>query len=135
MIAPWNCTTVVSESARFILSQKALLIGTDRRWTAKWDDPKKRITEFDDPDWSDKFHVWRMDWDEAAIKLYVDGELLNEVDLSETRGGDREGRNPFAQPHYILLNLAIGGTNGGDPSETEPPMLFEVDYVRVFQRK
>ena len=40
-----------------------------------------------DPDWKDKFHVWRMDWDEKEIKLYVDDELLNEVALSETVNG------------------------------------------------
>ncbi|MHC4170838.1 MAG: glycoside hydrolase family 16 protein, partial [Planctomycetota bacterium] len=34
-----------------------------RRWTPIWDDVRKPITEFDDPDWSAKFHVWRMDWD------------------------------------------------------------------------
>jgi photosystem II CP47 chlorophyll apoprotein len=46
-----------------------------------------------------------------------------------------EGFNPFNQPHYMLLDLAIGGDNGGDPSTTEFPNRFEVDYVRVYQRK
>jgi len=31
------------------------------------------------------------------------------------------------------LNLAIGGTAGGDPSATAFPARFEVDYVRVYQ--
>ena len=34
----------------------------------------------------------------------------------------------------MILNLAIGGTNGGDASETEFPARFEVDYVRVYQK-
>jgi beta-glucanase (GH16 family) len=34
----------------------------------------------------------------------------------------------------MLLNLAIGGTAGGDPSETEFPARLEVDYVRVYQK-
>jgi beta-glucanase (GH16 family) len=109
--------------------------GTEKRWTPRWDDLKRPIMDFDDAEWSSKFHVWRMDWDEAAIRLYVDGELLNEVDLNHTINGDREGQNPFRQPHYILLSLAIGGTNGGDPSTSEPPLLFEVDYVRVYKGK
>lgn len=33
---------------------------------------------------------------------------------------------------YIWLNLAVGA-NGGDPSETEFPMKYYVDYVRVYQ--
>src|SRR5690606_28613379 len=30
--------------------------GTDRRWVPKWDDLKKPINEFNDPDWPRKFH-------------------------------------------------------------------------------
>jgi beta-glucanase (GH16 family) len=108
--------------------------GTEKRFVAKWDDLKKPITEFNDPDWSKKFHVWRMDWDEKAIQLYVDDILLNTTELKDTFNKDTEGKNPFHQPHYIILNLAIGGTNGGDPSKTDFPARFEVDYVRVYQK-
>jgi hypothetical protein len=34
-----------------------------------------------------------------------------------------------------LLNLAIGGINGGTPSEEAFPLSYEVDYVRVYQNK
>jgi beta-glucanase (GH16 family) len=60
---------------------------------------------------------------------------MNTIDLKETFNMDKEGKNPFHQPHYILLNLAIGGTNGGDPSKTEFPVKFEVDYVRIYQKE
>ena len=103
-----------------------------QRYKAKWDDLKKPITDFE-ADWSQKFHLWRMDWDEKSIKIYVDDQLLNEVDLEQTYNPD--GTNPFRQPHYLLLNLAIGGQNGGDPTGTEFPSRFEVDYVRVYQKE
>jgi hypothetical protein len=35
----------------------------------------------------------------------------------------------------MLLNLALGGMNGGDLSQTEFPNRMEVDYVRVYQKK
>jgi beta-glucanase (GH16 family) len=105
-----------------------------RRWRPVWDDVRKPLADFADSKWSSRFHVWRMDWDKDRIKLYVDGVLLNEVDLTKTVNQDREGANPFHEPHYILLNLAIGGTNGGDPWTTRFPARFEVDYVRVYQR-
>ena len=76
-----------------------------------------------------------MDWDERAIVLSVDGERLNEVHLSRTVNQDGSATNPFHQPHYLLLNLAIGGTQGGDPSKTTFPARFEVDYVRVYQAR
>lgn len=98
-----------------------------------WDTGKVPLKEFTDrdPDWASKFHVWRMEWDERAIRLYVDERLLNETDITGTKNPD--GSNPFHQPHYILLNLAIG-SNGGDPSKTEFPTRYEVDYVRVYQK-
>jgi len=108
--------------------------GSARQWSAVWDDFKKPIEEFDDSKWSSKFHVWRMDWDSDEIRLFVDDLLLNTVYLKETFNQDSKKSNPFREPHYILLSLAIGGTNGGDPSQTEFPARFEVDYVRVYQQ-
>jgi beta-glucanase (GH16 family) len=109
--------------------------GTERRWVAKWDDVRIPITDFKDPGWQGKFHLWRMDWDADSIKLYVDNKLLNTIDLKETFNKDKEGKNPFRQPHYIILNLAIGGTSGGDPSKTKFPARFEVDFVRIYQKQ
>ena len=76
-----------------------------------------------------------MDWDETSIRLYVDDILLNTIDVTKTFNEDAEGKNPFRQPHFLLLNLVIGGHSGGDPSETKFPTRFEVDYVRVYQRQ
>ncbi|GAB4458186.1 MAG: hypothetical protein OHK0029_19120 [Armatimonadaceae bacterium] len=75
-----------------------------------------------------------MDWDEKEILLYVDDELLNTTDLTKTINEDDGKTNPFHQPHYILVNLAIGGNNGGDPSKTEFPSLYKIDYIRVYQK-
>lgn len=109
--------------------------GTNRRYTAHWDSKVIPHTYFvgKDSEWPSKFHIWRMDWDEHYIRLYLDDELLNETDLSKTINAD--GSNPFHQPHYILLNLAIGGQNGGDPTRASYPNRYEIDYVRVYQKK
>lgn len=109
--------------------------GTERRFELQWDSVKVKVGDFEDSDWAAKFHVWRMDWDEHFIRLYVDGELLNETDLRETRNRDGSGRNPFHHPQYLILNLAVGGEPGGDPSKTDFPARFEVDYVRVYQKR
>lgn len=112
--------------------------GTEGRYQAKWNSKKIPFTHFTekDADWASKFHVWRMDWDEKAIKLYLDDELLNEIPLSETVNGSLGNhKNPFKQPHYLLLNLAIGGASGGVPDESAFPMKYEIDYVRVYQKQ
>jgi beta-glucanase (GH16 family) len=109
--------------------------GTMERWKAKWDNGKKPVSAFNDPQWDAKFHVWRMDWDERQIVLSLDGETLNTIDLTQTVNPTKRGpANPFRQPHYLLLNLAIGGNSGGDPSKTPFPTRYAIDYVRVYQR-
>jgi beta-glucanase (GH16 family) len=108
--------------------------GSAQRGQPVWADTRKPIAEFGDPDWSKKFHVWRMDWDENLIRLYVDNQLLNDVDLGRTINQDGTNQNPFRQPHYFIVNLAIGG-QGGDPSATQFPAVYEVDFIRVYQRK
>jgi beta-glucanase (GH16 family) len=84
--------------------------------------------------WSDKFHVWTMEWTPEYIALYLDEHLLNKVELEKLVNKDGSGFNPFRQPHYMLLNLALGGDNGGDVTSTVFPGRFEVDYVRVYQK-
>lgn len=101
-----------------------------------WDDtsiPVEALADGSPEAWAARFHIWRMDWDEEQIRIYLDDRLLNTVDLSKTVNQTEDGINPFHRPHYLLLNLAIGGTAGGDPSQTQFPRQFIVDYVRVYQ--
>ena len=111
--------------------------GSDRRFHAIWNSKRVPFSHFTERDknWADSFHIWRMDWDEQFIRIYLDDELLNEVDLSKTVNGRiGQGTNPFHRPHYLLLNLALGGDNGGEIDDTQMPMRYEIDYVRIYQR-
>jgi len=106
----------------------------NERGNVAWHSVKLPLSELGDKTWPDAFHVWRMDWDADVIKLYVDDRLLNTVYVLTTRNGDGTGIIPFRMPQYLLLNLAIGGDAGGDPSETKFPARLEVDYIRVYQQ-
>ncbi|RYD81028.1 MAG: glycoside hydrolase family 16 protein [Sphingobacteriales bacterium] len=101
----------------------------------KWFIEVKSTEELGGEKWASTFHIWRMDWDSEAISLYVDGSLLNKTSLSELQNDDGSGINPFRQKHYILIDLAMGGLNGGDLNDTKFPNQMEIDYVRVYQRK
>jgi beta-glucanase (GH16 family) len=101
----------------------------------EWHSNTTPIKSLGDSIWSSKFHVWRMDWTEERIALFVDDSLLNEMPVEALVNKDGSGFNPFKQPHYMLLNLAIGGQNGGNPANTTFPRFFEIDYVRVYQKK
>ena len=115
--------------------------GGRERWEPVWRESVTPFTHFLEKDslWAEQFHVWRMDWTPDSIRLYLDDELLNEVDLNETQnqgcGGNTE--NPFSNSipgfgHYLLLNLAIG-SNGGEPDDSQFPLRYYIDYVRVYK--
>ena len=108
--------------------------GTDIRYNAKWNSKRVPFSEFTekDPDWSSKFHIWKLVRDDKSIKIYLDDALINDIDLSTTENPD--GFNPMQQPHYILLNLALGGDNGGEPHPDAFPLRYEIDYVRLYDR-
>jgi beta-glucanase (GH16 family) len=42
---------------------------------------------------------------------------------------------PFDAPQYLILNIAVGGTWGGEKGVDDAvfPQRMEVDYVRVYQ--
>ena len=105
--------------------------GTSTRYTAKWDSVSRPVADLGDPAWASKFHVWAMVWDDRKIELFLDGVLMNTSNLADMLNPD--GQSPFRQQHYLLVNLAIGGMNGGNPANTQFPQRYEVDYVRVFQ--
>jgi hypothetical protein len=72
-----------------------------------------------------------MEWSATTIDLYLDDVLVNHFNVADAV---TSGTNPnTARPFYILVNQAIGGANGGDPTNTTFPIRYEVDYVRVYQ--
>ena len=111
-----------------------IAVGTSKKYQAEWHSNTKSIIELGGPEWVSKFHIWRMDWTEKDIALYIDEQLLIKVDMDSLYNKDGSNTHPFKQPHYMLLNLAMGGTNGGGLENTKFPNRFEVDYVRVYQK-
>ncbi len=81
-----------------------------------------------------EFHVYAVEWSADFIKGYVDG--VNYFTFENDKKGDKDTW-PFTEPFYLKLNLAWGGDWGGAMGVDEKalPCTYEVDYVRVFQKK
>lgn len=80
------------------------------------------------------FHVYALEWTEDFIRTYVDGEELFYFENDKT-GNKRTW--PFNAPFYLKLNLAWGGDWGGamGVDDSALPATYQIDYVRVFQKK
>jgi len=85
-----------------------------------------------DSTWASKFHNWTMQWDSQIINLYLDNTLMNSFTVANAN--TQKHPNPWAGlPLYLIANQAIGST-GGDPSKTTFPIVYQMDYVRVYQQ-
>ena len=81
----------------------------------------------------DDYHLYRLDWTAKAVTLYFDG---NQV-LTYGKTSDKMASWPFANPMYLLMNVAVGGNWGGMKGidDTIFPQRLLVDYVRVYKAK
>ncbi len=81
-----------------------------------------------------EFHIYAVEWTSEKIVGYVDGEAY--FSFSNDGKGDVNAW-PFDKPFYLKLNLAWGGNWGGaeDVDESRLPATYEIDYVRVYQKK
>lgn len=81
-----------------------------------------------------EFHIYALEWTEDYIRTYVDG-----IELFYFENDKQGNKNtwPFNAPFYIKLNLAWGGNWGGAQGVDESvlPATYQIDYVRVFQKK
>ena len=82
---------------------------------------------------SEEFHTYQMEWTPEAVEFYVDGESLCRFQKSDDPEDQTTAAWPFDQPFYLILNIAVGGSLGGEVAEEDLPFVMEVDYVRVYQ--
>lgn len=82
--------------------------------------------------WHEAYHVYAVDWTEDQIIWSVDGREFGRFSRDEIA----PYKWPFAnKPFYVILNLAVGGTLGGDVHLSSMPAEMLVDYVKVSQFK
>jgi beta-glucanase (GH16 family) len=79
-----------------------------------------------------EFHTYAVEWTESKMDFFVDGKPY--FSFANERTGSAAW--PFDQPFYLILNVAIGGSWGGEKGVDDAifPQRMEVDYVRVYQR-
>lgn len=84
------------------------------------------------PDLSDAFHTYVLEWDEKEIRISVDNFNYAVYRASDMPAGEWQ---PFTKPHFLLLNLALGGTSGLEVDYSKFPFTFTVDYVRYYKKE
>lgn len=81
---------------------------------------------------SEEFHIYACNWTPESIEMEIDG--VPYFKFNKTGGWEQW---PFDKKFYLLLNIAVGGSWGGQKGidDTIFPQRMEVDYVRVYGQK
>ncbi|XP_052817726.1 beta-1,3-glucan-binding protein-like [Mya arenaria] len=101
-------------------------IGSTMHWGPDAGQNKFYLThgDRDDSTYSTQMHTYCVDWTQDHITVSVDGHQVMTTGGNFWQKGGFSGGNiwssgsnmaPFDQPFYLILNVAIGGTNGFFP--------------------
>lgn len=81
----------------------------------------------------DDFHEYSIEWTPERIDFILDGSVYHHfINLHKTNA-----EWPFDQPFHLKLNLAIGGSWGGQKGIDDSifPQQMIIDYARVYQQE
>jgi len=79
------------------------------------------------------FHTYALTWTDTQLSITID-ELETLRIVNDGKGDAATW--PFSQPFYLLLNIAVGGSWGGQQGieESAFPLKMYVDYVRYYRQ-
>ncbi|MDF2538680.1 MAG: licheninase [Herbinix sp.] len=97
-------------------------------------DTKKYTVLYQQEGVCEEFHDYCMEWTPEYFEFYVDGVSTCRFNKADDTEDQTESAWPFDQKFYLIFNIAVGGTLGGEVDETMLPYVMEVDYVRVYQK-
>lgn len=80
---------------------------------------------------ADSFHIYEVEWNATSMIFRLDGRYVGTTYY--------HSEPAFQQPHYIILNLALGGNFYGNPSASSVELPWgtsksmDVEWVRWYQ--
>jgi autotransporter-associated beta strand protein len=79
------------------------------------------------PNLTTGYNEFGVEWTADSMKFYLNGALMNSVQNTASISQ--------AANMYMILNQAVGGWPGDPPSNTPFPSNYEIDWVRVWQKR
>lgn len=84
------------------------------------------LFELRNSSFADDFHIFGINWTEKLLEFYVDNIIFCRWNIEDVP--------ELHKPHYILLNIAVGGNWPGPPEDTTVfPQEYVVDWIRYYK--
>jgi beta-glucanase (GH16 family) len=75
-----------------------------------------------------EWHTYALEWTATGLRFFIDGEERASFEITDDNAGE------FRNPHFLIANLAAGGTLGGPFEVTDfSEAALYVDYVRLYK--
>jgi beta-glucanase (GH16 family) len=89
----------------------------------------RNVREKSLPNSTSEFHVYGMNWTRDKIEFSVDGTVY----YTYSPPNKNNANWPYDEAQFIIMNVAMGGTLGGDIPSDYTESVMEIDYVRVYK--
>jgi len=109
-------------------------VGSTAHWDVGGNYAGYGLTYTSATDLNDSYHIYRMEWTPTYVSTYIDGIWIWTIDISDPASFSGE---EFHLPHFLLLNLAVGGNytgiTGASTNVTATfPAEYRVDWIRIY---
>lgn len=80
---------------------------------------------------SEEFHTYELTWTDESLAFGVDGNVYYTYNPA-VKNADTY---PFNKDFFLILNVAMGGSLGGEIDASFTESTMEIDYVRIYQEQ
>ena len=97
------------------------------------DDKSDTVSSIDNED----FNVYGVIWDEKSVSFTLNGETVFSYSNDDPANEEFSYQYPFTKPFYLILSQSLGGegTWEGPIDNKELPAIFQIDWIKVWQKE
>lgn len=117
------------------LDDQSRVFETVHFWnSATGEDDKSDTSTYID---NDDFNVYGIIWDNKSVSFTLNGDVVLTYSNDDPDNGDFSYQYPFTKPFYLILSQSLGGegTWEGVIDNDELPAIFQIDWIKVWQKE
>ena len=84
----------------------------------------------------EEFNTYGVIWDEESVSFTVNGDVKFTYKNENPGNENFSYQYPFTEPFYIILSQSLGGegTWEGPINNSQLPAIFQIDWIKVWQK-